>query len=880
MPAILSGYEYDIFISYRQNDNKRDGWVTNFVDALNDELEATSKENISVYFDANPHDGLHDTHDVDDSLKEKVKCLIFIPIISRTYCDPNSFAWQKELLPFIDFAGNDNYGLKVKLTGGNVANRILPIRIHEISEEDKKLVEDKIGFLRPVDFVYQEAGINRPLKPEDKKEDNLNNTNYHNQINKAANAIQDIISGLKAAEASKDKDIETDGDQISPPKKSPLASKIKQRSVVRASLAYILAALAFWKITDISSALLNLSERNAQFITLALIVIFPIAMLMAWLYERSPQGLIRAGSAASRDNPFTDAQKKPLTSNVFILLLLATVTGLFVIFPSGASGPQAGITASEVSIGIIPFRNNTGDKELNHYGVGLASEVRTELSLSKQFDFISSLQATIKYQNSDDDPQQIGKELGVTHIVSGMYQLAGTNMHVIVEMVEAATGKIVWSLPYNTQYDDLFSLQADIAEKVMEKFAVNKNDKRAVPTRIMEAYANYTRGEEIAASTNQILERSESIPYYQKAIQLDSGYLQAWIGVIEGMSYYYFNRNDTVYTPEMIKPYYDYVEANFPESWMKNEVRGIYAYWVEGEYNVGREYFEQALEENPLAPNALGLIGAIYRRTMHHNKAIENRALFVKTAPNSISTWNELAFIFEDNGDYEKAELARLKMYALDNDNYIQLYGLKRVTSSLDELPESVKVARGNTFKADLLLQQRNFSGLNLFLDTIKLDSSLNMADHAYYKAINYYNLREDDSSKIYAQKFLNTDIKDISLYRQFSGRYAMLSILGLREEANHYLTRAFGIEVHHEDQTRQFGYKARELQYLAINGEYLEAGDLLRKMNKDYPKVGSYAWLNLPILDRIKEEYPPFVDIINSLQMPPKLTEVDRLKM
>jgi len=66
----------------------------------------------------------------------------------------------------------------------------------------------------------------------------------------------------------------------------------------------------------------------------------------------------------------------------------------------------------------------------------------------------------------------------------------------------------------------------------------------------------------------------------------------------------------------------------------------------------------------------------------------------------------------------------------------------------------------------------------------------------------------------------------------------------------------------------------------MAINGQYKEAGELLRSMNKDYPKVGAYAWLNLPIYDRIKEEYPPFQDIINNLQMPPKLTEVDRLKM
>jgi hypothetical protein len=88
MPGLIPGYDYDIFISYRQNDNKYDGWVTEFVANLNKELEATIKDKVTVYFDANPKDGLLETHSVDRSLEEKLRCLIFIPILSRTYCDP------------------------------------------------------------------------------------------------------------------------------------------------------------------------------------------------------------------------------------------------------------------------------------------------------------------------------------------------------------------------------------------------------------------------------------------------------------------------------------------------------------------------------------------------------------------------------------------------------------------------------------------------------------------------------------------------------------------------------------------------------------------------------------------------------------------------
>ena len=199
MASLIPGFQYDIFISYRQKDNKYDGWVTEFVTNLKKELEATFKEEISVYFDINPHDGLLETHDVDASLKNKLKCLIFIPIISRTYCDPKSFAWEHEFKAFVEQASKDQYGIKVQLPNGNVASRVLPVRIHDLDKEDVKLCESVLGgVLRGVEFIYKEPGVNKPLTSDDDEKRNLNNTKYRIQINKVANAISELIAGLKS----------------------------------------------------------------------------------------------------------------------------------------------------------------------------------------------------------------------------------------------------------------------------------------------------------------------------------------------------------------------------------------------------------------------------------------------------------------------------------------------------------------------------------------------------------------------------------------------------------------------------------------------------------------------------------------------------------
>ena len=197
MASIIPDYEYDIFISYRQKDNKYDGWVTEFVEHLKNEIEATFKEDVSIYFDENPHDGLLEIYNIDKSLELKLKSLVFIPIISQTYCDPKSFAWQNEFVPFNRMASADPLGKDVKLASGNICSRIIPVKIHELDTSDIELFEKEVGTrLRSIEFIYESAGVNRPLKPADNPDKNLNKTFYRDQINKVANAVKDVIYGL------------------------------------------------------------------------------------------------------------------------------------------------------------------------------------------------------------------------------------------------------------------------------------------------------------------------------------------------------------------------------------------------------------------------------------------------------------------------------------------------------------------------------------------------------------------------------------------------------------------------------------------------------------------------------------------------------------
>ncbi len=205
MASILPGYEYDIFVSYRQNDN-RSGWVSEFVKGLQEELASAIKYPVSVYFDSNPHDGLLETHSVDKTLEGKLKCLIFIPVISQTYCDPTSFAWGNEFLAFRNLACNDPYTLNVRLANGNMASRILPIRIHDLDHTDQTLFErESGGVLRAVDFIFSSPGVNRPLRSKDDDVKEITHELfYRDQINKVANAVRELLAGLKTSTSGAD----------------------------------------------------------------------------------------------------------------------------------------------------------------------------------------------------------------------------------------------------------------------------------------------------------------------------------------------------------------------------------------------------------------------------------------------------------------------------------------------------------------------------------------------------------------------------------------------------------------------------------------------------------------------------------------------------
>ncbi len=445
MASIVPGYEYDIFISYRQKDNKYDGWVTEFVENLKRELEATFKEEVGVYFDINPHDGVLETHDVDASLKDKLKCLVFIPIISQTYCDSKSFAWQNELSAFNIKAKEDQYGRDIRLASGNVTSRILPVKIHELDEQDKVLLENELGgALRSIDFIYKSSGVNRPLRAiEDNPQDNLNKTYYRDQINKLANAIKEIITAI--------------------------------------------------------------NKYNQQ-------------------ENKSPKELLKV-------KPDKPKYLKPKTLLASFLVLALIVLGYFFIPKVFESSKPV-----EKTIAVLPLENMSDDKEHAWFGDAMTDEIIMQLYKIKQFT-VRSRTSIMQYKETNKASPVIGHELKVNYLIEGSAQRFEDMVRIRVQLIYAATDNHIWGETYEAKWNDILSVQSEIARQIADKLqtVLTPEEKELIektPTKNLDAYNSYLQGRFFwNKRTKEGLKKS--LDYFEKSIAEDPGYALAYAGLAD-----------------------------------------------------------------------------------------------------------------------------------------------------------------------------------------------------------------------------------------------------------------------------------------------------------------------------------------------------------
>lgn len=673
MPSLVSGFEYDIFISYRHKDNKGDRWVSKFVAALRTELESTFKEEVSVYFDENPHDGLVESYTVDKSLNNKLKCLVFIPIISRTYCDPSSFAWKNEFLVFREQAKVDQFGLDVELPDGNVSSRVLPIQIHELIHTDQQLFENEIqGPLRAIPFIYTALGVNRPLTPRDSRTDSLNKTLYRDQVNKTANAIEKIITTLQHRRPAGDTKR-----KVRTPKTSStgLWTELIRRNVPRATLAYIIAAIAIRQTVHILSQFNELPPAVLRGLDWILLLLFIPAVALAWHFESSPEGFVRISSNEGAQNPYRPSQKKPFTGSVMfgLLTLVLVLQSAYIYFLQRTDSFSS---ADPESIAVLPFENRSDDPEDVFFADGLTDEIINHLSIIRELHVINR-QSIQEYRGEEISYKRIAKELNVSNVLTGSVRRSGNEYKISATVIQCSTNKYLWGKTFQRKGEDLMTLQSEIAKGIAEVLKVRIDQPEAEeldrqPTQNPTAYDNYVKGRALYYQYKSE-SNDKAIEYFKKAIALDSGYALAWAGL--GDAYSQLNARfgrEVKWVDSSIVAGSKAITLDSTSSDAYKALANAFNY--KKRYDTAFVLLQKAVRLNPTNASAIGNLGTTYflRGDLPQALRMEKRAAGLN--PKNAIPFQITGMIYRLLGDLKNAESWLVKSLEINNSAYWDTY--------------------------------------------------------------------------------------------------------------------------------------------------------------------------------------------------------------
>src|SRR6187399_822692 len=273
-------------------------------------------------------------------------------------------------------------------------------------------------------------------------------------------------------------------------------AELKRRNVYRAAVAYVVVA---WFLTQLTTQVLPLFEipnSAVRFVVIALAIGFPIAMLLSWLYELTPEGIVR-----TEDLDPVQARSVQRASGRILDFIIIGVLLLVIAMMIVGRGPFYTQTVESIppkSIAMLPLENLSGDPDNAYFADGIQEEILTRLAGIADLKVISRT-STQQYQSKPRNLREIAKQLAVANILEGSVQKAADQVRVNVQLINAQTDSHLWAETYDRKLTDIFGVESEIAKGIADslqaKLTGREEQALAIkPTNNADAYDAYLRG--------------------------------------------------------------------------------------------------------------------------------------------------------------------------------------------------------------------------------------------------------------------------------------------------------------------------------------------------------------------------------------------------
>lgn len=461
-----------------------------------------------------------------------------------------------------------------------------------------------------------------------------------------------------------------------------LFAELKRRNVIRVAVAY---GVSGWLIAQVATTLeesLNLPEWFDTTIVAVLLIGFPIALIISWAYEITPEGLKKTSDADAKGSIAhkTSTRLDFITIGAVLLLIISFFSQPYLTGESGVarqSPPKVQAEAGNASIAVLPFVDLSPEGDQEYFSDGISEEILNVLAKTPDL-HVTSRSSAFAFKNKDINIPEVARQLGVAHVLEGSVRKSGTTLRITAQLIEAGNDRHLWSETYDRELENIFEIQDEISAAIVDALKASLGIKAGSRPVVVAKTANPEAYTEFLLGQHAIHKRTNSdikvaLGHFQKAIELDNEYAPAFAGF--ALAHYLLSNSPGAYGTRFLEEALRDAEPALARA-LKLDPLNSDVHAVQGLiFNARRQFeksaaaLEKAIELNPSNTDArvwyaqtLGDMGRAADQFEAYKEAYEIDPLAPLVLTNYLNELNQRQMFME-----QEPVLARLETIQPDN---------------------------------------------------------------------------------------------------------------------------------------------------------------------------------------------------------------------
>jgi TolB-like protein/Flp pilus assembly protein TadD len=430
--------------------------------------------------------------------------------------------------------------------------------------------------------------------------------------------------------------------------------ELKRRKVYRVAIAYVVASWALAQGLAQVLPVFDISNSVIRVVIALLLIGFPVALVLAWVFDITPTGINRTSEVEAQSMPSSQRRR-----NLILLagtgVVIAAAAGFFLL-------PRAAARKIDKSIAVLPFQNLSDEKDNAYFADGIQDDILTNLSRIGDLKVISRMSVMSYRGDGVRNAREIGKALGVGTLLEGSVRRIGNRVRVNVQLINANNDEHIWAEDYDRDLTDVFAIQTDLAQKIASALQakLSPNEKARLsqtPTNDSEAYLLFIQGRDLAKQPDQTRESyAKAAHFFEQAIKRDPTFAAAFAGLSLVESSVYHSLDPTPAYRDKARAAADEalrLQPDLPEGHL---ALGFSYYYGARDYNRALAEFEVAKSGLPNEAEAYLAIGAIQRRQGKWTESTVNMEKAAALDPKNVSVLINLAFNYMAQRKFDTAD--------------------------------------------------------------------------------------------------------------------------------------------------------------------------------------------------------------------------------